>query len=270
MISSVVIAERGEEDSPFPLTGNIMENIQKASGYGFQGVELQIENPGDYKGILKKNLDNTHMTVTSIATGLSCREGMSMSSANAAIRRKTRDRLKEYVDLASELDTGIIIHIGLIRGKREDGQDVGQYLGYFEEGLSELAEYALKYREVIAVEPLGHRDGNMLNTWEETVNVLERIPFPNLGVSLDLYHMRMEEADMMETLRQYGKWTRIVQLMDENRCYPGSGMFRFKPFLAWLQEYGYDGPIVMECIPRPDGETAVKQWLKFYHQYWGG
>lgn len=54
MISSVVIAERGEKDSPFPLTGNIMENIQKASGYGFQGVELQIENPGDYKGILKK------------------------------------------------------------------------------------------------------------------------------------------------------------------------------------------------------------------------
>ena len=270
MISSVVIAERGEKDSPFPLSGNIMENMQKASGYGFQGVELQIENPGDYKGILKDALDHAHMMVTSIATGLSCRKGLSMSSADIAIRRKTMVRLKGYVDLAAELGIGIIIHIGLIRGKREDGQNIGQYMGYFEEGLSELAEYAQKYREVIAVEPLSHRDGNMLNTWEETVKVLERIPFSNLGMSLDLYHMRMEEADMMETLRQYGKWTRIVQLMDENRCFPGAGMFRFEPFLDWIREYRYDGPVVMECIPRPDCKTAVGRWLDFYHQYLGG
>lgn len=270
MVSSIVIAERGTENSPFPLTGNILDNIMKASAYGFQGVELQIEHPDDYRGVLKPALDDAHMRVTSIATGLSCRGGMSMTAPCAAVRQKTADRLRAYVDLASELGSGIVIHIGLIRGNRDYGQDEKQYLDYFEEGLTELAGYAQKYQEVIAVEPLSHCDSNMLNTWKETVEVVRRIPFPNLGLSLDLYHMRREEADIMETLGEYGKWTRIIQLMDENRQFPGAGMLRFGPFLDWVGECGYDGPVVMECLPKPDGETAVRQWLDFYRQYLGG
>lgn len=270
MVSSIVIAERGDKNSPFPLIGDIIENIQKAAIYGFEGVELQLENPDRYMGRLKMTLDTCHIKVTSVATGLSCRDGLSMTSSSREVRKKTMERLKSYVELVSELGEGIVVHIGLIRGRREDGQQREQYLRYFEDGLDELADYAFKWREVIVVEPINHIDGNMLCTWKETAEFIERLSRPNIGISLDLYHMRMEETDIMKTLRLYGNWTRIIQLMDENRWYPGGGMLRFEPFVKWVKETGYDGPVVMECLPEPDCETAVNRWMNFYRQHFGG
>lgn len=270
MVSSIVIAESGDGNSPFPLIGNIPDHIRMVAALGFDGVELQISNPGDYMECLAPVLKKSRICVTSIATGLSCKEGLSMTSGREAVRQKTMGRLKEYMDLASGLGENIIIHIGLIRGRLEAGVSQGEYLGYLKSGLCELADYGALSHTSIAVEPINHRDADMLHTWEETVRVLEEVSRPNIGISVDLYHMRMEEKNIMDTLHRHKKWVRIIQLMDENRWYPGGGMLRFEPLLHWMREIAYDGPVVMECLPRPDRETAIRKWLEFYHQYVGG
>ena len=54
------------------------------------------------------------------------------------------------------------------------------------------------------------------------------------------YHLNIEEADPVESVRKYGYALQNLHLADSNRHAPGTGHFDFKAVAGALQEAGFD------------------------------
>ncbi len=277
---SAVVSETVNPTAPFIFSGDLKKCIADAAHAGFSGVELQLANPNDY-GIDGEELiqcaNDHHILITSVATGLSTAMGLCMTSPSDQTRQATIDHLKKYIDFAQKCivnsEDGIlrqtfhpIVHLGLIKGLLSDCESREAYLDRFKKGCRELSEYAQSKGVNIAVEPLNHYDGDILNTWEETAPLLEGLP-DNIGFSVDLYHMRMEEKDFLSTIKKYSSKIKAVQLMDDNRRYPGAGSFKMDKIADVINSTGYAGPIIMECLPLPSPERAAAECIKFFKKH---
>ncbi|MCJ7708999.1 MAG: sugar phosphate isomerase/epimerase, partial [Anaerolineales bacterium] len=103
---------------------------------------------------------------------------------------------------------------------------------------------------------------NFLNTIAETLEFIDTVGAPNLGLLVDTFHMNIEEASMTGPLIAAGNRLWHVHLVDSNRCAPGMGHTDFAPIVSALVAVGYSGYLSGEILPVPDDETAAAHWIQ--------
>lgn len=272
MLSSIVLSELCAPQSPFILQNDRFEHlIQKAAVGGFAGVEMQIQDPGkiDWR-LIRRVCQEYNITVTSIATGLACREGLSLSAYQDDIRLASVERIRAQIALAEQFDSDTKIQLGLMVGRRSACLNNSLYYLYLIDSLKRLVDEAEKRNITLCIEPVNHFDSDSIHTWEEAAAIIDVIGSGRLGISMDLYHMRLEERDIVQTILKYGSYIGAAQFVDDNRLPPGCGNFRFDSIVDALFHTGYDGAIIFECIPSPDPVAAMDLCQKFYHFYFEG
>lgn len=268
MLPTLTIAEVNAPGSPFMLQNRkFSESLEIAAKYGFKGVELQLRSPEDFEEDILLHCEKYGLKIVSIATGLACKEGLSLSSSDSNIRKAAVSRIKEQIKFSASIKDRPAIMIGLLVGSREETQTLDQYYDNLGSSLKELADFAESEGIGINLEPINHLDNNILNTWTETVDFLKKYDCTYIKLGADLYHMRLGERDIVKTLHRY--WNRIgcVQLMDDNRRAPGLGNFEFSKIVRAIKDEGYDGPIIMECLPEEDVTSALILSMDFYRKY---
>lgn len=72
------------------------------------------------------------------------------------------------------------------------------------EALSPLAEYAGELGVRLALEPLNRFETSLFNTAEQTLEVVEAVGSPALGLLLDTFHMNIEERSSPAAVRLAG------------------------------------------------------------------
>ncbi|MEG7531799.1 MAG: sugar phosphate isomerase/epimerase family protein [Hungatella sp.] len=259
----VTCALDAPEGSPFPLVNpNIYATVDFLAENGFDSIELHLLHPSEVDGSrIKEYCAAKGLLISSIGTGMAYgREGLSITSPDVQVRKRAIQRLKEQLDLASELECSIVI--GSMRGEIRKGSSKKEIDKQMIEGCKELCEYASAGKGSIVIEAIDRFETNYLQTAEEVMDIIEQVDSDKLGVHLDTYHMNMEECDWKKPVLLCGKKLRHVHVADNNRNYPGWGLIDFKPFLRALDEIGYDQTLTLECYPRPDGKTAVKRGLQ--------
>lgn len=269
MLPAITIAEQSDPKAPYILQGRpLVQSLQKAGEYGFQGVELQLRSPEDLNQTeFFSTCEQFGIRLISIATGPSCREGLSLSSRNKTIREKAVARIFQHIDFAARCGHAPDIMIGLLAGRREPKAAAGIFEQNLGDSLHRISEYAARQGIAVNLEPVNHLDNDGLHTWEETVSLLDTYDCPNVRLGLDLFHLRLEERDIFQTIHRFAHRIGCVQMMDENRKVPGLGCFCFDSIVPLVREIGYDGPITMECLPEPDPETALRMAQDFYIRY---
>ena len=268
MTLGVTIAEVSSPSSPFILQGQpYEESLKQAAACGYEAIEIQLPKADmlDRESFFSL-CGQLGLKLVSITTGLAVQEGLSLSSDNESVREATVARLCEMIDLAADCDHHPDVMIGLLSGKETDCPSRERFLFNLGRSLKDVSDHA-KDRDIrINLEPVNHLDCPGLNTWEETVQLLDRFGCDRVFLGLDLYHMNLDETDLPGTIRRYGNRIGSVQLMDRNRQVPGRGDFDFGPILEAIRSTGFDGPIVMECLPLPDPDTALREAAAFYHR----
>ena len=267
MTLAVTIAEVSSPTSPFILQGQpYEESLKKAAACGYEAIEIQLPKADMLDGdSFFSCCDRLGLRLVSITTGLAVREGLSLSSPDETVRQRAVARLREMIDLAADCGHHPDVMIGLLSGKVTDCPSREIFLDNLGRSLKAVSDYAGERDIRINLEPVNHLDCPGLNTWADTVQLLDRFGCDRVYLGLDLYHMNLDESDMLETIRRYGNRIGSVQLMDRNRQVPGNGDFDFGPILEAVKSTGYDGPIVMECLPLPDPDTALRKAAEFYH-----
>jgi protein FrlC len=123
--------------------------------------------------------------------------------------------------------------------------------------IDEIAAFArhAEARDVtILFEPLVHHDTNGIETLEETAELLERVPSPNLQLMLDMGHVAVTAnrrgldplASFREHLRVFGDRVRHIHVDDnagavDSHLVPGAGTLDLPGMTAALLESGYQG-----------------------------
>ncbi len=112
--------------------------------------------------------------------------------------------------------------------------------------LSLASDIAVDKSFTIAVEHLNSSETNTINSFEEALQLVEKLGRDNVGVLADIYHL-LKEGEDLEVIRKAGEKLLHIHLSDPERNPPLKGEKVVKDFLLLLKEMGYKNRISVEC-----------------------
>ena len=248
--------------APILLSGPISESFALASEYGCDGIEVHLRDSHDVDWQEMVELSRRYsLPVTTLGTGMAAgMDGLTFTDPEAGVRIRAVERVKEHIRLAGRL--GSAVTIGVLNGRLGTNvEQAAQRRAYHLACLKECCHAAADLGVSLLLEPLNRYECDWLNTTEDALSIIAQLGFDNLKYLADTFHMNIEEADMAASLRRAGSALGYIHLVDSNRCGPGQGHLPFGDVLKALLEVGYDGYLSFECLPEPDGETAIKHSL---------
>ena len=119
------------------------------------------------------------------------------------------------------------------------------------DALSELSEFAMLHGVRLSLLPMHSffaPTWTYLHTLDETLEVLDRVNHPSVGLAFDTYHL-WREPRLLERISELVPLTGVVQVSDSrrapqtdsDRCFPGEGRIPLADIVRAFRQAGYDG-----------------------------
>lgn len=249
-----------------PFTDQQITLLEKIAALGFDFVELPVENPNHFSvQKLKPVLADLRLTAVICAAVTAERD---LSSESPAARRQAFTYFESCLALAEGLGSPCVVGpmyapVAKVRlatdalRQAEWDRSVAS--------LSQLATTAGNCGVRLGLEPLNRFETDMINTVADAQRFLQQAASPHLGISLDSFHMNIEETDFHRAISLAGEKLIHLQVSDSHRGVPGEGNSDWAGLRAGLMEIGYDGTVGIESFS-PDASSlaeAVCIWRRF-------
>lgn len=145
------------------------------------------------------------------------------------------------------------------------------------EGLAKLSETFAASEALIAVEAMPFAD---LKTPFEIAEIIEELPFPNLGIVLDSWHIASHRINYGDLSKLNSARIFLVELSDgtlgdsaptlqetiNSRLFPGEGAMKISEFCRELIQMNYEGPWGVEMLStefrRMDPRQAIQKAME--------
>ena len=132
------------------------------------------------------------------------------------------------------------------------------------EALAPVADYAAARGVRLGVEPLNRYETSVVNTVAQGLEMLDGLPAEAIGLTLDTYHLNIEEQDPAAAIRLAGAADRVahVQVCANDRGAPGADHMDWRAIRDALVDVGYDGPLCIESFTAENESiaTAASIW----------
>ena len=250
-------------DSVTAYQGPLDKSFSDLSALGYDGVELMTLNPSELDwDFVKKEAEKNHLDIALVCTGeIFGQLGLSYTNPKEENRKEAIRRSKEIIDFASYL--GANINIGRIRGQYCSELTKEETYKYAVEAFRELADYSIKKNVMIALETVTIMQTNFINTLAEGAAMVDAVDRPNFKLMMDIFHLNLEEKDVIEAIKKYSPYNIHVHLADNNRRYPGHCGLNFEKIFTTFKECGYDGNFCTEIFQIPNQEEAAKGAIEY-------
>jgi sugar phosphate isomerase/epimerase len=193
--------------------------------------------------------------------------GLSISTRDDAVRRRTLQMMCALVDQCAELGGRYLVHGSPQQRRVDPGDTRAAALARAQECFAAVAERAERAGVVYCIEPLAAEQTPLINTLAEAARMVEAIGSRAVRTMLDCSAAgRMETAPLAALVDQYlpNGLLAHVQVNDRNRRGPGQGEQRFAPLFAALKRHGYAGDIAVEPFDYvPDGPGAAARAIGY-------
>ncbi|MEU2613992.1 sugar phosphate isomerase/epimerase family protein [Micromonospora sp. NPDC007271] len=245
-----------------PLTDATLAALAaKVAGWGFDVLELPVENPGDWKPGQAAQVLADHGLGATVC--LVMPPGRELVAADSATVRSTQDYLYGVVDAAAEVGSPVIAgpaYASVGRTWRLSPAERAAAYAQLRDNLTPVVEYAGAAGVTVAVEPLNRYETSLLNTIGQTLQAIGDLP--HCGVALDLYHQNIEEADIPAAIRSAAGRVAHVQVCGNDRGTPGADHLDWPAIIAAIDEAGYTGPLCIESFTAQNATiaTAASIW----------
>jgi len=261
---SVMCAVQKTGFPEYLFDGDFEHAVSQLHGLGIRALELALIDPTALDTVWLCDLLETHeMEVSNIGTGEVASLGFFLTSPDVLDRARCRAELEKHIDIAGSMGTGITV--GYIRGPVSGQEFSRREERFLEEELARLCDYAGKKGVPVLLEPLAKKYVSSLNTINEALEMIDRLPGYNLRLLLDSYNMSQMNEDIAGTVSAAGPYIHHVHIADTDRRYPGSGSFDFPLFLDALQRAGYQGYYSLEALPEPDAMTCIRRTKDYFY-----
>lgn len=245
-------------DSVTAYQGALEKSFSDLASYGYEGVELMTLNPSklDWQ-FVKDEAEKNNLSVILVCTGeIYGQLGLTYTDPNPEVRREAIERTKEIIDFASFL--GANINIGRIRGGYRAEFSKGETENLAVEAFRQVSDYAITKNVSIALESVTIMQTNFINTLAEAADMVDRVDRPNFKLMMDIFHLNLEEKDVIEAIKKYSSYNIHVHLADNNRRYPGHCGLDFEKIIRTFRECGYEGNFCTEIYQIPNQVEAAK------------
>ncbi|MCX4660806.1 hydroxypyruvate isomerase family protein [Streptomyces uncialis] len=171
-----------------------------------------------------------------------------------------RADLERGLDYAVELGSDFLHVLG---GIRPAGVGHDRAFATFVANLAWAVERARGTGVCLVLEAQNSRDvpGFLLDTQARAAAVVEALGGDGIGLLLDLYHVQVQEGDLVSTLRERLPLVRHIQIADPpERTEPGSGEIAWPRIFGTLLDASYPGWIGCEYRPA-NGTVNGLSWV---------
>jgi sugar phosphate isomerase/epimerase len=193
--------------------------------------------------------------------------GLSMVSADHALRGRTADAMVRMVELCAAMDGRYLVHGSPKQRSVPPGESRAATLERARECLLRAAHAAERCGVTYCIEPLAQAETDLINTVAEAALLVDEIASPAFRTMIDCSAAGQSESEPVAGLiRRWWPSGKIahVQANDPNRRAPGQGGKTFAPILTALRDVGYDGVLAVEPFDYvPDGPGCAARAIGY-------
>lgn len=254
---------------PFP------QQCEYAAKLGYDGLEIAPYTLSDEPHRLgsaqiaaaRAAAEDAGIAVTGLHWLLIKPPGLSISSKDENVRKRTIDVMLALIDQCAELGGRYLVHGSPHQRRVDPGETRSAAMQRAKECFAAVAERALKAGVVYCIEPLSSEQTPLINTLDEAARMVEAINSPAVRSMLDCSSAgRMEKEPLGALVERWLPKGTIahVQVNDRNRRGPGQGEQRFAPLFAALKKHNYRGDVAVEPFDYvPDGPGAAARAIGY-------
>ena len=190
------------------------------------------------------------LSVSSIAASFGVPDDAALESSDAGARRRAVAHVEKVAKQCAALGAKVVY---LVPGK----DDSPATLSLYADSLAQAADQAAAHDVRLCIE---HFPGTALPTAAATLDFINAVAHPNLGLLFDIGHVQISNEDPAEVIRTAGERLYYVHLDDND----GHGDLHWalldgilttrtlKNTFNALQEIGYAGAVSLELSPQLD------------------
>ncbi len=191
-------------------------------------------------------------------------KGMSVTTADSAVRQATADYLLALVSFCADLGGKVMVFGSPAQRQIPEGETretaARRFLDCVRPALDRCAENGI----TLCLEPLPEPDTNFLLTLREASELIQHLNHPAAKTIFDVKSACSEGTPLADLIREFAPLIAHVHANDSNRRGPGFGDTDFRPVLSTLKEVGYDGYVSVEVFDyTPDPQTIATESLRY-------
>ena len=232
-----------------PFTNQSAGLFRQFKTWGFDGVEIAVENPADIDPVfVKAQLDRHRLACTSVCA---CFPPSRDLRGTKTQQRAAVIYMQRLVDMAGQLGTDIIIGPLYSATGRAEAVPAAEYRSQWRtvrHHLKTICEYAETHGKVICLEPLNRFETDFLNTVEQGLTMIREVNSPALKLLLDTFHMNIEEKNPADAIRRAGPQVGHFHASASDRGTPGNDHVDWPAIARALNDIRYQGAVVIESF----------------------
>lgn len=240
-----------------PFSTESISLFPKIKKMGYDVVEIPVEDPGLIDGkIVKKALEDNGLKPTVCGVFGPTKD---LTADDISLHENCFRYVEKCFQLCELLEVNFLAGpmysaVGKARMVPPEQRKLEWELAVL--NLQKVCDIAKGYGQSIALESLNRFESDLVNTAEDLMRLVTDINKPNAKVLLDGFHMTIEEKNIREAINTVGDALIHVQVSENHRGVPGTGLTPWNDFKLGLGDIGYHGAIVIESFTPEIKELA--------------
>lgn len=238
-----------------------------AAEVGYQGLEIAPFTLAPMAGqvtaaeraALRSLADKHELEIIGLHWLLAKTSGFYLTTPDSAVRQKTAAYLGELAHLCHDLGGKVMVLGSPQQRNLLPGISHEQAMDHAADVLRQVAPTLETLNVTIAVEPLGPKEGDFLNTAALGADLCQRVASPFVRLHLDVKAMSTESTPIPTIIRQQKQLLEHFHANDPNMRGPGMGEMDFLPILSALAEVDYRGWVSVEVFDYAPGPEALAE-----------
>jgi fructoselysine 3-epimerase len=231
------------------------EAIRRTAAAGFAGIDIWGGRPHAYRRdlqpeeirALRSLLEKLYLELPSLIPA-QFRYPTNLCSSNETIRLDSVAYIQDGLELAAGLGAPLV---SVCPGHTLAGQSKADGWGRLRASLLEICGRAKKLGVRVAIEPADAYETDLMNTVAETMQMVNELDLPELGVLLDSGHAHVSGESFTQAVLAAGERLFHVHVDDnlgkrDQHLVPGDGTCDFNALMEALKAAGYQGYLTAE------------------------
>lgn len=251
---------------PFVYHSGLEHGCEQAAHHGFDAVEVFPRSAADIDTEqLRSLLDRHRLNLAAVGTGAGwLTQQLSLTDTDPTVAQRAVDFIRSIIDLAGEFGAPAII--GSMQGRIPSPEQREACYAQLAIAIESLARHAESYQVPLLLEPLNRYETNVFTCLQSTASWLHSLNTKNVRILADMFHMNIEEADMAQSIREFGPLIGHVHFADSNRRAIGLGHTDAAAVVKALADVGYSGYLSAEVFPLPNPDASAQQTIHSFRQ----
>lgn len=227
--------------------------IRRLAKYGYKSIEISGEPEKYDTKEIRQQLNEYGLSCWGSVTLMFA--GLCFPAADEETRARTVKYVKDCITMVKELDGQVMTIVPGTVGKINADATPEKEWEWAVEGLQEVYAHGQQSGVRLALEPLNRFETYFVSRADQALALAEAVG-PDCGVCLDTFHLNIEEADMLASIRRAGPRLVDFHVADNNRLACGMGALNWTAIVRTLKDIGYDGALTVEFVAPIDRTPA--------------